>query len=137
MYHMVDHKVNKDQSHTSAKVNETIYRIGWIKNTKDDTWEPIHHISRKAIVKYYDKRNLSYPTNILHVLGLKRDGDKLKQLSSYKKQITYDGKEKIKKTNGVPETKPTTNIESDQISIMILIPQKKNAKLRMKLLRKI
>ena len=58
-----------------------------------DTWEPIHHLPRRQLVKYYYKRQLSYPHNINDTFALKIQNGKVIRTSSYTKPVPPDDPE--------------------------------------------
>lgn len=60
---IVSHRVNDDQEHPSAKLDEPTYRVqryGFDSN--GDTFEPIRHTLRNKIVSYYNASNSRYWT---------------------------------------------------------------------------
>ena len=62
---IVGHATNDDSSHPYAGVGEVLYRVRWTRYTaEDDTFEPINHIPRNAIVSYCNRNAIPLPVNI-------------------------------------------------------------------------
>lgn len=100
MLDILDHNVNSDRNHLTVKIDDMMCRIRWNEQpSSKDTLEPIHHLSRRSIVKYYEKRKLPYPNNIINAFALKRKSGEVKRVSTYKKHTdnskrtrqVYDG----------------------------------------------
>lgn len=62
---VVTHGVNKDGKHPNPEVGETVFRVLWYGyGSKDDTFEPIHHLPRSKILSYCNRRKLPIPIDI-------------------------------------------------------------------------
>lgn len=58
MEQIVDHKSVDDPDHKTSKIGESIDRVWWSKEpSTKHTWQRTHHLSRRPLVKNYDKRN--------------------------------------------------------------------------------
>lgn len=69
MEQIVDHKVNDGPDLKTFKIREATYHARWSKKPSiKDTREPIHHISRRPLVEYYDKRSLLYLPDVINAL---------------------------------------------------------------------
>lgn len=55
------------------------------KTLSIDTWEPIHHLPGREVVKYYERRHMSYPNNVNNTFAIKRKNGDIKRISSYEK----------------------------------------------------
>lgn len=91
---VLDHNINGNMDDKTAKVEETIYRIRWSSRPSTmDTWEPNRHLPRCQVVKYCDKRNVSYPSDILNVFVRRLEKSEMKSDPSYKppSNTSYEG----------------------------------------------
>ncbi len=62
---IVGHGVNDDPYHPSADLNESMFRVRWTGyGSKDDTFEPIHHVPRTAVVSYCKRKGLDLPQDL-------------------------------------------------------------------------
>ncbi len=65
------HGVNDNPCHPSEDLNESMFRVRWTDyGSKDDTFEPIHHVPRNAVVSYCNWKGLALP----HDLGRSQAG---------------------------------------------------------------
>ena len=62
---IVDGGINEDPEHPSVQVGETTYRVRWYGYGRDDdTFEPIRHLPRNAVVSYYKRKKKPLPNNL-------------------------------------------------------------------------
>ena len=62
---LVGHGVNTDPGHPFADLNESMFKVRWTGyGSKDDTFEPIHHIPANAVIRYCKQKGLPIPNDI-------------------------------------------------------------------------
>ncbi len=62
---IVGHGANDDPGHPTASENETMLKVRWAGyGAADDTFEPIHHVPRNAVVSYFRRKQLPLPNDL-------------------------------------------------------------------------
>ena len=61
----MDHRINTDPDHPTAKVGETTYRVRWYGySPKDDTYEPTRTLPHNKLLSYYKLKKLAVPAEL-------------------------------------------------------------------------
>lgn len=61
---ILTHRINKSCKYAYAQYYEILYRICWYGyKPREDTWEPIEHISRGKSFSYHNRKSLKLPDN--------------------------------------------------------------------------
>lgn len=106
------HKVSNDRNHKTSKKEETIYLVRWsLKSSTIDTCEPIHHLSRQPLLKYYDKPQFSYIQDTLNTFVTPQKNGEIKRESTYKPQLIAV----MMKNNAMPLEKKTNSVEYKKV----------------------
>ena len=62
---IVGARINEEPAHPTADLNESMFKVRWTGyGPKDDTFEPIHHVPRNAVVSYCTRKSIALPHDL-------------------------------------------------------------------------
>lgn len=63
---IVDHNMNKSQSHRYMKQGQNLYRVRLYRYKPDEyKWEPIMHLPRRKVLSYWKRNIIAIPDDIV------------------------------------------------------------------------